>query len=839
MKPSTRRIAVGRILLAVGLVIGLLSAVRAQNPPATRPPAKPATEAAADAIGPTPIRFYSGNMSVGKFVNYWKGRPNGQGGGIDAGQIATLKRTSCRAMCDYISWCAVESEEGKWDWSYYQENARQLAQAGIGYNIFCWLHFPPRWYEESNKFVPYMNLVTGESIPQLSLWSPDLPRVFDEFYRRLAEALGKQTEFVRLAMPSEYGEIGYCTGMTNWLRPQPTAKSGYWCGDPYARADFRKAMLARHGTLEKLNLAWGTTFTSPEAIAMPDPLRTTAADFAATATERRRWTDFIDWYDEAWVGCLTKITGIVGKHLPNRELIASIGYGQEQAYFGNDEGRYIEAMKRLGISCQTPGAIGYFPTRRNSSACRAWGVPYYTEPPASVLPDAELDRIFMDISNGTQTWFDYLGNMDGARPYFRAYKKYLTGAPPRTTLAVWHPTMDHWLHPNDPWSKPALTLADPLRDAAAYEIIDDRMIKAGMLNKLGTHQLVLAGAQWLDRAAWTEVQKWVENGGVLIVLQGKPINDIDGKDDLWQRQAPNGPATLPENSLQTGKFEVPAAYVIDPIESRSISNLLGSWFTPDEAPKKKADPNTRRWAAPGGGVLLPLRADRAYDVAVNANTPAIGAKVTFEIDGKAVGELQPGGPEPVMIKIPADPNANDARADQNRLVRLYFRTEGFVPSKVGKSPDNRLLGAWVHNLVVRETGTADAPLAPPPLLAFTWNTKDFWQKATVLGKGRVLTIETSSLPPNEVAGLTSVLATESGDQVGHPEWNAMKVDGNLDGILCTVFDDKILFYNQTRQASHLDLAFRVSDFPAGKKRPEKMTQTLDLPARTIGAVALK
>jgi len=609
-------------------------------------------------IGPTLIRFYTGNLSVGNFMSYYGVEANDQGAMNDE-IVATMKRCSYSVMCDYVAWPIVEHKEGEWDFSFHIKNAEDLDENGLGYNIFSWLHFPPRWYEESDRFVPYVNVATGNSIPQMSLWSPDLPNVFGNYYRELSKALGEHIDFVRIAMPTEYGEIGYCAGYTKWLRPQEFAEPAYWCGDEYAKADFRKAMMKKHGSIEKINEVWKTDFKTEADIAMPDVVKAPDA-FASSKFARRQWVDFIDWYNQAWTECLVDVTGIIARYFPGKELIGSLGYGWEKPEYGNDQGRHIEAMKKLGLSCQSPGDIGYFPTRRVSSACRHYKVPYYTEPPDSVSADRELNRIFMDISNGVETWFDYLPNTDGARHYFRAYKKHISGAPPRSNVAVWHPTLDHWLHPDQFWSKPIYDIADQLRDMMAYEIVDDRMISSGALDTLNVKQLILAGADWLDSKAWTNVRNWVEAGGVLVVLSDKPIADIDSDSSLWKKQA------------------VEAAPVIESHE-QELSNV---------------------WKA--------------------------GTKM--------------------------------------------------------------------------------------------------------MGKGKILTVNMVGLTKEQRAIVAGRLCFDAG---------AKLVDGKIDGILSTRFDDKILYFNTTTEGRKLDVTYRESDFPEGSPRPAKMKQSLDIPARTIIDIPLK
>lgn len=779
-----------------------------------------------EAIGPTPIRFYSGNLSVGLFMDYWGTHKGGDLGAVNDAMIATLKRTSCTAMCDYIAWCCAEPEEGHWDWSFYQGNAARLKDAGVDYNVFCWLHFPPKWYETSDRFVPYKNLVTGETIPQLSLWSPDLPRVFDAFYGRLAKVLGNEIPFLRLAMPSEYGEIGYCAGMTSWLRPQEHAQRGYWCGDDYALRSYREFVLRTLDSVSSVNKTWGTDFASEADIVPPDPSRI-EPELGSSFEKRLYWALFIEWYQQAWTDCLREVSGIVAKHFPGKECIASLGYGEEMPCLGNDQSRHIEAMAELGLAAQTPGDIGFFATRRVSSACRHFGVPYYTEPPADVPRERQLNRIFMDISNGVQTWFDYLQNMDRARDLFVKYKEHLTGLPPRNTIAVWHPTLDHWLHPNERWSPQALELSDPLRDLTDYEVVDDRMITTGALDKLGIHQLVLAGSTWIDSIPLVEVGKWVKRGGVFIALQETPLTDIFGETNLLpMHEFPVWPQA--GDVLHLDAPQIAGRYVLDVCAPESRNSLVGKWYQVEQTLGGHV-----RWAAPGAGVVLPLRQGRSYEVHVGATNVPNGKATPIEVDGQPARVVDPDGTGRAVLTIPA--KGEDAGG--TRLATLRFTGKGTRPKDVMDSPDTRLLAAYVGKIAVQEVGADDEKPLPAPQIHAAWDTEYLWSKAFKHGEGLILAINPERVSTGRIAELVAKLCFEAGDKVKRPDWNARNVDGEGDGLLATVFDDKILYFNTTASPIVRHMAYRESDFAEGR-RPAELSWTLQVPARTIVSVPL-
>ena len=64
-------------------------------------------------IGPTPIPFYTGNLSVLPFMRYWGTHAGPTTDLVDDGRIALLRRIACFADCDYQAWCLAEPEPGR------------------------------------------------------------------------------------------------------------------------------------------------------------------------------------------------------------------------------------------------------------------------------------------------------------------------------------------------------------------------------------------------------------------------------------------------------------------------------------------------------------------------------------------------------------------------------------------------------------------------------------------------------------------------------------------------------------------------------------------------------
>lgn len=511
-------------------------------------------------IGPTRIPFYSGNLSVIRFMMYW-GTSQGPVHAHDWASpehIEQLKRISCFADCDYQAWCIAEQEPGKWDFSVYEKNADALRGAGLEYIFFAWVHFPPKWFLDSPEFVPYRCAEHGEALMQLSPWAPKVWDIYRRFYAAQHAAMGEKVGWVRIGTPSDYGEIGYPAAMTSWLVPQKHAHPGYWCGDPNARADFRSEMRRRFKDIKALNKRWGTWFESWEDVTYPDLIDEQAARVARESgkvTDRRRWLDFIEWYNGVWLRFVPKLTALMREFYPKNPMIVSIGYASEVTKFGNDYSLAPKMARETGLALQTPGNVSYYAMKRVSTACHFYGCPYYTEPPGDVPPDAEVARVFNDISNGVQVYFEYPQNLDRARPQLRMYKDHMAGQRPVVDLAIFNPTTEHRLacgegnFPTDSYHLGTLG-----RDLFDFDVVDDSLARDGALS--GYRVLAYAQGKVIEGSALRAIADWVKGGGVLVTCDLGDVETVEGDRSAWRSLVPAKLPALGEVTVD-GRWDWP------------------------------------------------------------------------------------------------------------------------------------------------------------------------------------------------------------------------------------------------------------------------------------------
>ncbi|MCX6360171.1 MAG: beta-galactosidase [Armatimonadetes bacterium] len=495
-------------------------------------------------IGKTRIPWYTGNMSVYPFMSYW-GTFAGPASDLATPQrIAQLKRIGVFADCDYQSWCMVEQAPGNWDFSLYRGNADALHDAGLGYVPFSWVHFPPKWYLQRPEFVPYQCAEHGGKLLQLSPWAPNVWDIYREFYKRQRQAMGERVGWIRMSTPSDYGEIGYPAAMTSWLVPQKHAHAGYWCGDPYAREDFRAEMRRKFRGLAALNARWGTAFATWDAVAYPALEGSQGAAQArksGSAQDRRRWLDFVDWYYGVWIRFTPRMATLLRSIYPTNPLVASVGYASEVTCFGNDYTAIPKMAARAGLALQTPGNVSYYGVKRVSTACHFYGCPFYTEPPGDVPPDAEVARFFCDISNGVQVYFEYPDNLDRARAKLVTYKEHMTGGRPRVDLALFHPTTEHRLNAGEGnFPLDVFLLGEQGRDRYDFDVVDESLIADGALRRY--RALVYVAGRVVEARTLAKLEVWVRAGGILLTCSLGGVETVEGDRSAWRRLVGPEPA---------------------------------------------------------------------------------------------------------------------------------------------------------------------------------------------------------------------------------------------------------------------------------------------------------
>ena len=302
-------------------------------------------------------------------------------------------------MEDYIGWAVVETKPGQWDWSFYQENSREIHKAGLKYIPSVWVQNLPSWVRHGSDYRFATCLEHGKASEYLSVFSPKTVEAYDRVF-----AAAQRGARARRSTPC--GSARQPTTARRITRPAPpaggfpsrTPHMGWWAGEPEAKQHFLHWVETKYGTVDRLNTAWGTQHTSFEV------------DYPRDTSSPRRWLDFVAWYHEALIERLGVLFDVARKHFPETPICVNLGWPFEKVVLGQDLTGLVKMLASKGMIVRTPTGpfVSQLYTRRVATAARFYHAPRLSsEPVDGNAPVGEIagrcSRISQPVSPGTST----------------------------------------------------------------------------------------------------------------------------------------------------------------------------------------------------------------------------------------------------------------------------------------------------------------------------------------------------------------------------------------------------------------------------------------------------
>jgi hypothetical protein len=216
-----------------------------------------------------------------------------------------------------------------------------------------------------------------------------------------------------------------------------------------------------------------------------------------------------------------------------------VGNGDENLLGGCDLSALVKVCRETGTNMRsTHGGFQPVPQnlssmlRRLASASHFYGVPFWSEPPGGIAPEAEVGRIFESLSCRATGFWDWGSNPVGAAKVFRRYKAFVTREDTVCDVALMFPNTDQRLRPAVGYPPLLASLGATLRSAMDFDILDERMVEDGALK--GYRVLVLTDGAFFAPGALAAIEAWVKAGGVL-VGGAQPMMTVEGDSATWQR----------------------------------------------------------------------------------------------------------------------------------------------------------------------------------------------------------------------------------------------------------------------------------------------------------------
>ena len=431
-----------------------------------------------------------------------------------------LKPLGYQSVEDYIFGQANYKRPGQWFWGYDRKIAHNQEIAGFDFTVYPWVWVPAEWYRREHNPVMARCLEHNQEGFGISLWSPRLIKLNEDMYADLKANLGLAVKFVYPGIYGDFGEAHYMAGWNPWMQPEPEHQHpGFWSGDDLAVADFRNKMLGNYGTLEALNAAWGSHYSSQDEIAYP---RLDGSD------RRRRTLDFVNWYYDCMTDFTARVCAIAKKHFPDVLIAPKLGCGDENPMWGQDNSAICEALSENGVGVRsTHGSSPNFAVRRISSACKLYGNDFETETAGGTNRNDAVKKFFIDASNGCSAIFEYPNAMLEVADIFSQCRRHLRGEHPITEVALFFPTSWHRCNLRVGYPPKIVQAAEEIRDILDFDVVDENMVLDGAL--AGYRVLAMFDGDFTEQVVYDAISDWVDNGGTLLMLSDQlPFTNVEG-----------------------------------------------------------------------------------------------------------------------------------------------------------------------------------------------------------------------------------------------------------------------------------------------------------------------
>ncbi len=597
-----------------------------------------------------------------------------------ARRAAAAKREGLTSLEVYVKWWLCEPERGRWDFSYYDVWERAVEDAGMRWVpllIAGPAYGTPPWFIASPESVPARCLEHDKDTKIQSIWNRSLRVHVAEFVGRFAAHFdARLIESVKLGMSGDYGESLYPAGGNHWtyLDERYHVHWGYWCGDPFARADFRRTLQQEYEDIGRLNAAWATTYPNFEAV---EPFLPSAAPNRRARLDLQRWycASMTEWVD-FWLRTTRQV-------LPRRRIQVSTG-GEGASILGADFSAQAEVAARCGAGLRitneaTNYAANFMLTRQVASACRHYGAYFGIEPAGAVKAEGIVGRIYNATASGADELFTYDPEPSGERA--RRY------AACRSFLVKREPMVDVGLFLNrTSWDLGVLggfsQSGRRLRAVTDFDVVDERLIADGALERL--RALFWVAGAVVEPETARALEAWVRDGGILALYGIDEIETVEG-DTSPQRMLLPGSVLNREDIAQPHFFDIGSA--------AGDRVLRGKWHGAESGLSLPPPDTTFRWSTEGSEMELPLPPSDVFTVAVCL----VGAgpqpnQQVLQVDGREVCRVPGRGRRVLGFQYSPPPGEGE------RSLRLAFGG----PAWRADPPDTRMLGVAVVWVAVCE-----------------------------------------------------------------------------------------------------------------------------------------
>jgi hypothetical protein len=464
------------------------------------------------------------------------------------------------SLQSYVAWSEIEKEEGKFDFSAYDELVEKLKGNGLKWVPFLIMgpdYATPEWFHKSKDCLYAKCLEHRKESRIQSIWNSNLLKYRDRFFERFSARYANSgvLESVTFGIGGNWGEALY--PVTGGFYKGTHTHLGYWCGDEKAKDSFKGEfpVFKKVDNLKNLIINFGINL--PDFIKKPvkyflkqgnrKTFLVSSKSYSPSKTDSQ-WSDFSEWYVGEMNRWVDNWMMAARRFFPNTRIYLVTG-GTGHPATGADLSKQAKICSGYGagirITNQTNDySQSFILTRLIASACKLYGVDFVTEE-AAVLQSAKgvVMRIFDAVSSGAKGIYCKNFISIGGDP---CIKKSLPVGEETEGAKVLKDNLHFFnnektvvrtavLFPKDSiFLNPDLVIAlynkcARLRDLIDFDLIDEDMIRDGALN-FYQNLLILEG-EIKDSETPSLVQKWQGKGHIITRNPEDILGDIDGSSD--------------------------------------------------------------------------------------------------------------------------------------------------------------------------------------------------------------------------------------------------------------------------------------------------------------------
>lgn len=484
--------------------------------------------------------------------------------------LRKCRESGITSLQSYVLWSEIEKERGKIDFSSYDILVEKLKKHNLKWVPFLILspaYSIPEWFHNSPESVYFKCLEHKKESKIQSIWNPNLPKYIDRFLRIFSEHYQDKSIFesITLGISGNWGEAIY--PVNGGFNADFHSHLGFWCADKYAEKKYFKVKGKDLPVLEK---SFKKTVSSLRKIADKSPpflkkrlkliLKFNKRKFwfledsdyrpkdLEKEEKKKEWLDFVDWYLQEMVNW-AEFWLKTARNYFTKEKIYLVTGGTSHPAIGADFSRQCKVAAEYGAGIRITNQTNdygqsFILTRLVASAARFYGNYFITEEEAVLQsPEGLTMRIFDAVSSGARGIYCKNFISTGGNPCFKRFLppgqdtglieslkrnlSYFNEEKPIIETAVFFPLNSVILRPEILCT--FYNQCAKLRDVLDFDLVDENMIKEGILEK---YKYLLILSKGTPSGGISEkIREWTKRGGILTQNPREIPNEIDNQEE--------------------------------------------------------------------------------------------------------------------------------------------------------------------------------------------------------------------------------------------------------------------------------------------------------------------